>query len=90
MDELADLIVIRQPEVIALQEVDIITLRPATIYGEKVDLIRTLSRKTCYHGYIAKAIEYDSGAYGTGVLVKKAKASKHIIYQIPPVVSLGE
>jgi len=74
LDELADLIVIRQPEVIALQEVDSMTLRSATIYGEKVDLIRTLSRKTGYRGYFAKSMEYDSGAYGTGVLVKKAKS----------------
>jgi endonuclease/exonuclease/phosphatase family metal-dependent hydrolase len=81
LDQLADLIVIRQPEVVALQEVDSMTLRSAAIYGKKVDLILALSRKTGYRGYFAKAMEYDSGAYGTGVLVKKAKSyhTQHLV-----------
>ncbi|MFN3997879.1 endonuclease/exonuclease/phosphatase family protein [Algoriphagus sp.] len=69
--ELANLLIQIQPEVIGLQEVDSMTLRSKAIYGEPIDLIRNLSRETGYKGYFGRAMEYDSGAYGNGVLVKK-------------------
>jgi endonuclease/exonuclease/phosphatase family metal-dependent hydrolase len=71
LEEIARMIIIEQPEVIALQEVDSMTLRSERIFGKKVDIIAELSRMTGYRGYFAKAMDYDEGAYGEGVLVKK-------------------
>ncbi|WP_111670408.1 endonuclease/exonuclease/phosphatase family protein [Algoriphagus litoralis] len=69
--ELANLLIQIQPEVIGLQEVDSMTGRSATLYGERFDFIRNLTRETGYKGYFGRAMEYDSGAYGEGLLVKK-------------------
>lgn len=71
LGELANLLIQIQPEVIALQEVDSMTSRSAGIYGERIDFIKNLARETGYKGYFAQAMEYDSGAYGEGILVKK-------------------
>lgn len=71
LPDLANLLIQIQPEVIALQEVDSMTLRSSGIYGERMDFIKKLSRETGYRGYFGRAMEYDSGAYGEGVLVKK-------------------
>jgi endonuclease/exonuclease/phosphatase family metal-dependent hydrolase len=79
--ELANLLIQIQPEVIALQEVDSMTLRSRAIYGEPIDFIRNLSRETGYKGYFARAMEYDSGAYGEGLLVKKG--SKYHTINLP-------
>lgn len=69
--ELANLLVQIQPEVIGLQEVDSMTVRSAGIYGERVDFVQKLRNETGYKGYFGKAMEYDSGAYGQGLLLKK-------------------
>lgn len=69
--EVANLFIQIQPEVIALQEVDSMTTRSATLYGESINYIRKISQETGYRGYFARAMEYDSGAYGEGILVKK-------------------
>lgn len=69
--DIANLLVQIQPEVTALQEVDSMTHRSSGIYSERVDFMNKLSRETGYRGYFAKAMEYDSGAYGEGILVKK-------------------
>jgi len=71
LNELANLLIQIQPEVIGLQEVDSMTLRSAHLYGEPIDFIKKLTRETGYKGYFASAMEYDSGAYGGGLLVKK-------------------
>lgn len=69
--ELANLLIQIQPEVIGLQEVDSMTTRSSAIYGERIDFIKNLTKETGYKGYFAPAMEYDSGAYGEGVLLKK-------------------
>lgn len=69
--EVADLLVQLQPEVIALQEVDSMTQRSAAIYGEPLHYVHNLSLETGYRGYFAKAMDYDGGGYGEGLLVKK-------------------
>lgn len=76
--EVANLLVQIQPEVIAMQEVDSMTGRSASLYGERYDYIKNLSRETGYKGYFGRAMEYDSGAYGEGLLVKKG-AKYHTI-----------
>lgn len=69
--ELANLLIQLQPEVIGLQEVDSMTVRSDTLYNGRIDFIKKLSHETGYKGYFGKAMEYDSGGYGEGVLVKK-------------------
>ncbi len=72
LDEIADLIILLQPEVVALQEVDSMTTRLARIYGEKINWVAELGKKTGYNSYFAKAMDFAEGGYGEGVLVKKA------------------
>lgn len=76
--DLANLIIQIQPEVIGLQEVDSMTMRSSRLYGEPIDFIKNLTRETGYKGYFGSAMEYDSGAYGEGLLVKKG-ANFHTI-----------
>ncbi|PZX55687.1 endonuclease/exonuclease/phosphatase family protein [Algoriphagus chordae] len=72
IDEIAELIILMQPEVVALQEMDSMTTRLATVYGEKINWVAELAKKTGYRGYFAKAMDFAEGGYGEGVLVKKA------------------
>jgi endonuclease/exonuclease/phosphatase family metal-dependent hydrolase len=73
LDTIADYIILVQPEAIAFQELDSMTLRSARIYGEKINQISRLSRETGYKGYFGRAIEFEEGAYGNGILNKKSK-----------------
>ncbi|WPR76438.1 endonuclease/exonuclease/phosphatase family protein [Algoriphagus sp. NG3] len=72
LEEIANLIILLQPEVVALQEVDSMTTRLEGIYGEKINWVEELGKKTGYSSYFAKAMDYAEGGYGEGVLVKKA------------------
>lgn len=69
--ELINLIIQKQPEVIALQEVDSMTMRSASIFGERVAMMNRLMRETGYRTYFGRAMAYDSGGYGEGLLMKK-------------------
>ena len=69
--EVSNLLIQLQPEVVALQEVDSMTARSATIHGEPIDYIYKLRQETGYRGYFAKAMDYDGGGYGEGILAKK-------------------
>jgi len=73
LDTIADYIVLLQPEAIALQELDSMTLRSATIYGEKINQISRISRETGYRGYFGRSMAFEEGAYGNGILNKKSK-----------------
>jgi endonuclease/exonuclease/phosphatase family metal-dependent hydrolase len=68
---LADFIILNQPEVIALQEVDSMTIRSERIYGRKLDFMSKLSRETGYKSFFGKAMDYSEGGYGEGILAKK-------------------
>ena len=76
LEESTTLIVQIQPEVIALQEIDSMTIRTDTLYGGKVNLINELIKLTGYRGYFGKAMDYDEGGYGVGLLVKKGSGYK--------------
>ncbi len=71
LDDIANLIIQIQPDVIALQEIDSMTARTINIYGEKINLINELINRTGYSGYFGKAMDYNEGGYGVGLLVKK-------------------
>ena len=79
--QVSDLFILMQPEVIALQEVDSLTGRYLAIYPDSVDMIKKFSRETGYRGYFGKAMDYDGGAYGEGLLVKKG--SKYHTLKLP-------
>ncbi|PZX61055.1 endonuclease/exonuclease/phosphatase family metal-dependent hydrolase [Algoriphagus ratkowskyi] len=72
LEEIANLIILLQPEVVALQEVDSMTTRLERIYGSKINWVAELAKKTGYTSYFAKAMDYAEGGYGEAVLVKKA------------------
>lgn len=76
LDDIANLIIQVQPEVIALQEIDSMTVRTDTLFGTRVNLINELIKRTGYRGYFGKAMNYDEGAYGVGLLVKKGSGYK--------------
>jgi endonuclease/exonuclease/phosphatase family metal-dependent hydrolase len=73
LDTIADYIIMNQPEAIAFQELDSMTLRSEGIYGEKINQISRLSQKTGYRGYFGRSMEFQEGAYGNGILNKKSK-----------------
>jgi endonuclease/exonuclease/phosphatase family metal-dependent hydrolase len=68
---LADFISLNQLDLVALQEVDSMTLRSKAIgQGIKLDLMQELQQLTGMHGGFAKAIVYGEGGYGEGILSK--------------------
>lgn len=70
LDSVAAFINKVKPDFVACQEVDSATGRSALYYGKKIDYIRELAFKTNMHGYFGKAMDYDSGGYGEGLLSK--------------------
>jgi len=74
--ELVNLIIQKQPEVAALQEVDSMTGRSSKFFEERVDMMYKLMRETGYRTYFAKAMDYDGGGYGEGLLMKKRLENK--------------
>lgn len=71
---ISDYLILNQPEVVALQEVDSMTLRSERIYNRKLDFMRQLARETGYKGYFGKAMDFEDGGYGEGLLAKKGSA----------------
>lgn len=65
LDVIADLINRTNPDFVALQEVDFKTNR-----AKKLDLTTELALRTKMTSFFARAMEYDSGEYGEGVLSK--------------------
>lgn len=55
-----------QPDICALQELDSVTGRNGKTYA-----LQEYARQTGMHGVFAKAIDYDGGAYGIGLLSKE-------------------
>ncbi len=76
LEEIANLIIENQPDVIALQEIDSMTIRSNTLFGTKVNLIAELTKSTFYSGYFGKAMNYGEGGYGVGLLVKNGSEFK--------------
>ncbi|MEP7377581.1 MAG: endonuclease/exonuclease/phosphatase family protein [Chitinophagaceae bacterium] len=68
LDSIASLINKLQPDFVFCQEVDSATGRSAGLYGKKTDFIKELAAKTGMQGYFGKAMDYDSGGYGEGML----------------------
>lgn len=81
LEDIAKLISQIQPDFIALQEIDSMTVRSESLFGKKVSLIKELSERTGYEGYFGQAMIYNEGAYGVGLLVKKGSDLE--IQQLP-------
>ena len=69
-DRTAEVILKQMPDVVALQELDSMTGRS----GRKYQL-EELADRTNYYPVFGKAIDYDGGAYGVGVLTKEKPLS---------------
>ncbi|HZI55060.1 MAG TPA: endonuclease/exonuclease/phosphatase family protein [Chitinophagaceae bacterium] len=70
LDSIAKLINQLQPDFVACQEVDSATGRSEVLYGKRTDLIKELAAKTSMFGYFGKALEFEGGSYGEGILSK--------------------
>jgi len=66
----ADVIERLQPDLVALQEVDI-----ATVRAGGVDQLGEIARRTSFHSEFGKTMDYDGGAYGVAVLSRWPVAS---------------
>ena len=69
-DRTAKVIAENQPDIVALQELDSMTGRS----GRKFQL-EELANRTNYYPVFGKAIDYDGGGYGVGVLTKEKPLS---------------
>ena len=69
-DRTANVIAENQPDVVALQELDSMTGRS----GRKYQL-GELANRTNYYQVFGKAIDYDGGGYGVGILTKEKPLS---------------
>lgn len=73
-----------QPDFVAMQEVDSMTNRTARFNnGQRIDIVKELAALTNMNGYFAKAIDYDNGGYGEGVLTKKPAIVTRYALPIP-------
>lgn len=88
LEDVAAVINEYQPDLVALQEVDSMTQRSARLHpGVSVDQTKELARMTRMHGYFGKAMDFDGGGYGEGILSRfPADASVHSL----PVPEGGE
>ena len=69
-DRTANVIIVQQPDIVALQELDSMTKRSNFHYQ-----LGELASRTSYHDIFGKAIEFDSGTYGIGVLSRELPLS---------------
>lgn len=66
LDVIAEVINKTNPDLVALQEVDFKTNR-----AKNLDLTTELAQRTAMTSYFARAMKYDGGGYGEGVLSKQ-------------------
>lgn len=62
------------PDVVAVQELDSVTIR-----NNGVDVLSVLSKKTHRHGVYGASIAFQGGKYGIGILSKEKPLSKRFI-----------
>lgn len=83
VDAIARVINSRQPDLVALQEVDVNTKRSGGI-----DQAAQLAAKTGMHAYFGKAIDHDGGEYGVAILSKFPLADAQTIH-LPETANPG-
>ena len=80
LEELANFIKEQDPDVVALQEVDVRTFRPAAPHQNGKDFITELGFRTGMLSAYGKTIPHAGGYYGIGILSKYPLASVERIY----------
>ena len=65
-DRTADVIFKQQADVVALQELDSMTSRSEGLYQ-----LEELAKRTLYYPVFARAIDFDGGKYGVGILTRE-------------------
>lgn len=83
LDSVAQFIKGVQPDFVACQEVDSSTGRSTLYYGQKIDFIKELAAKTGMYGYFGKAMDYDGGGYGEGLLSSNPLHAKVVLLPNP-------
>lgn len=84
LEGVAQLINQIDPDFVAFQEVDSLTARSAEFNdGVPEDLVKTLAELTGMVGYFGKAIDYEGGGYGEGILSGQPLNSRSIMLPIP-------
>ncbi|HEY9561361.1 MAG TPA: endonuclease/exonuclease/phosphatase family protein [Anseongella sp.] len=81
LQEVARVINTYKPDFVAIQEVDSLTGRSAELNdGKAQELIKKLGALTGMEGFFGKAMDYDGGGYGEGILSRHpATAVTHIL-----------
>ncbi len=77
IQRIANIINAENPDIVALQEVDIMTIR-----NEKVHQLQELGRLTKMKFVFGKSMDWDGGEYGNGILTKFDIIS-HETYPLP-------
>ncbi|QCX54235.1 endonuclease/exonuclease/phosphatase family protein [Elizabethkingia sp. JS20170427COW] len=71
LEEIAKVINTYQPDFVAMQEVDSMTVRTAGFnQGVRKDLMKELAKLTGMKAYFGKAMDYNQGGYGEGILTR--------------------
>jgi endonuclease/exonuclease/phosphatase family metal-dependent hydrolase len=84
LEEIATLIQKEKPDLVALQEVDSLTGRSASLSdGVPQNLIQELAEMTGMHCYFVKAIDFDGGGYGEGILSRTPVNIQKFMLPIP-------
>lgn len=82
--DIAALITTEDPDYVALQEVDERTQRLASLHEEKsFSLADSLANLADMTGYFGKAIDYEGGGYGIGLLSKEKAESQKVMLPMP-------
>lgn len=88
LEQVAEVINKYNPDFVAFQEVDSMTMRSA-IFNNAIpkDLVMELAKMTGMYGFFGKAIDYSNGGYGEGILSRfPVKSSKYSL----PIPKGGE
>ncbi|MFH5885563.1 endonuclease/exonuclease/phosphatase family protein [Halalkalibaculum sp. DA3122] len=84
IEDVAMLIRNERPDFVALQEVDSLTGRSARLNnGVPQNLVEKLADLTGMHGYFGKAINFDGGGYGEGILTPHPVSVEKVMLPIP-------
>ncbi|MTI87797.1 MAG: endonuclease [Balneolaceae bacterium] len=84
LEEIAAVIERVNPDLVALQEVDSLTGRSARLNdGQPVNQVQKLGELTGMHSYFGKAMDYDGGGYGEGILSRVPAEHKKVMLPIP-------
>ncbi len=84
LQQVAELINQHQPDFVALQEVDSMTNRSASLNsGIRKDLVQELAKLTGMYGYFGKAIDFSDGGYGEGILSRFPAQSRRFDLPTP-------